>query len=128
MTIIELPPETVREVIFTCVVLHNILRSQYQGQNCGQQPGDDSHLQNKSNKQTDKPNDKHKSHKHTNPLTNISPTSRQTDKPNDKHKSNKQTNPMTNISPTNRQTEKPHKHNLLNITNIAYNVKATANL
>ena len=37
MTTIELPPETVREVVFTCVVLHNILRSQYQGQ----QPGDD---------------------------------------------------------------------------------------
>ena len=41
MTSIELPPETVREVIFTCVVLHNILRSQYQGRHGGQQPGDD---------------------------------------------------------------------------------------
>ena len=41
MTIIELPQATVREVVFTCVVLHNILRSQYQGQHCGQQPGDD---------------------------------------------------------------------------------------
>ena len=41
MTIIELPQATVREVVFTCVVLHNILRSQYQGQLCGQQPGDD---------------------------------------------------------------------------------------
>ena len=41
LTTIELPPETVREVIFTCVVLHNILRSQYQGQHGGQQPGDD---------------------------------------------------------------------------------------
>ena len=29
-TTIELPPETVREVVMTCVVLHNILRSQYQ--------------------------------------------------------------------------------------------------
>ena len=41
MTTIELPPETDREVILTCVVLHNILRSQYQGQHGGQQPGDD---------------------------------------------------------------------------------------
>ena len=41
MTTIELPPETVRDVVLTCVVLHNILRSQYQGQHCGQQPGDD---------------------------------------------------------------------------------------
>ena len=32
MTTIELPPETVRDVVLTCVVLHNILRSQYQGQ------------------------------------------------------------------------------------------------
>ena len=40
-TTIELPPETVREVVFTCVVLHNILRSQYQGQHGGQQPGED---------------------------------------------------------------------------------------
>ena len=39
-TTIELPPATVREV-FTCVVLHNILRSQYQGQPGGQQPGED---------------------------------------------------------------------------------------
>ena len=38
---IELPRETVREVVFTSVVLHNILRSQYQGQHGGQQPGDD---------------------------------------------------------------------------------------
>ena len=38
-TTIELPPETVREVVMTCVVLHNILRSQYQGQPAGQQPG-----------------------------------------------------------------------------------------
>ena len=38
---IELPPETVREVVFTCVVLHNILRSQYQGLHGGQKPGDD---------------------------------------------------------------------------------------
>ena len=34
-------PATVREVVFTCVVLHNILRSQYQGQHGGQEPGDD---------------------------------------------------------------------------------------
>ena len=38
----ELPPETVRDVVFTCVVLHNILRSQYQGiKYGGQEPGDD---------------------------------------------------------------------------------------
>ena len=30
-----------REVVFICVVLHNILRSQYQGQHFRQQPGDD---------------------------------------------------------------------------------------
>ena len=41
LTTIELPPETFWEVIFTCVVLHNILRSQYQGQHGGQQPDDD---------------------------------------------------------------------------------------
>ena len=41
MTTIELPPETVRDVVVTCVVLHNILRSQYQGQHGGQQPGGD---------------------------------------------------------------------------------------
>ena len=41
LTTIELPPATVREVVFTCVVLHNILRSQYQGQHGGQEPGDD---------------------------------------------------------------------------------------
>ena len=40
-TTIELPPATVREVVFTCVVLHNILRSQYLGQPGGQQPGED---------------------------------------------------------------------------------------
>ena len=40
MMTIELPPETVRDVVLTCVVLHNILRSQYQGQHGGQQPGD----------------------------------------------------------------------------------------
>ena len=28
-------------MVFTCVVLHNILRSQYQGQRGGQEPGDD---------------------------------------------------------------------------------------
>ena len=32
LSTIEVPPETVREEVFTCVVLHNILRSQYQGQ------------------------------------------------------------------------------------------------
>ena len=41
ITTIELPPETVRDVVLTCVVLHNILRSQYQGQHGGQQPGGD---------------------------------------------------------------------------------------
>ena len=41
MTTIELPPETVRDVVLTCVVLYNILRSQYQGQHGGQQPGGD---------------------------------------------------------------------------------------
>ena len=41
LTTIELPPATVREVVLTCVVLHNILRSQYQGQHGGQEPGDD---------------------------------------------------------------------------------------
>ena len=41
LTTIELPPVTVREVVLTCVVLHNILRSQYQGQHGGQEPGDD---------------------------------------------------------------------------------------
>ena len=33
--------ETVRDVGMTCVVLHNILRSQYQGQHGARQPGDD---------------------------------------------------------------------------------------
>ena len=41
MTTIELLPQTVREVVFTYVVLHNILRTQYQGQHGGQKPGDD---------------------------------------------------------------------------------------
>ena len=41
MTTIELPSETVRDVVMTCVVLHNILRSQYQGQHGAQQPGGD---------------------------------------------------------------------------------------
>ena len=41
LTTIELSPETVRDMVMTCVVLHNILRSQYQGQHGGQQPGDD---------------------------------------------------------------------------------------
>ena len=41
LTTIGLPPATVREVVFTCVILHNILRSQYQGQHGGQEPGND---------------------------------------------------------------------------------------
>ena len=41
MTTIELPPEIVSEVVFTCVVLHSILRSRYQGQHGVQQPGND---------------------------------------------------------------------------------------
>ena len=41
LTTIELPPQTVREVVFTCVVLHNILRRHYQGQHGGQESGDD---------------------------------------------------------------------------------------
>ena len=41
MTTFEFPPETARDVVVTCVVLHNILRSQYQGQHGGQEPGDD---------------------------------------------------------------------------------------
>ena len=41
LTTIKLPPETVRGVVMTCVFLHNILRSQYQGQHGGQEPGDD---------------------------------------------------------------------------------------
>ena len=44
MTTIELPTDTVREVILTCVVLHNILRSQYQGQHGAQGPADDDDL------------------------------------------------------------------------------------
>ena len=41
-TTIEVPRATVREVVFTCVVLHNILRSQCQGQPGDQQSGDDN--------------------------------------------------------------------------------------
>ena len=33
--------ETVREIVLTSAVLHNILRSQYNGQHGGQQPEDD---------------------------------------------------------------------------------------
>ena len=39
MTTIELPPETVMTCV--CVVMHNILRRQYQGQHGAQQPGGD---------------------------------------------------------------------------------------
>ena len=39
LTTIELPPATVRDLVMTCVVLYNILRSQYQGQHGGQEPG-----------------------------------------------------------------------------------------
>ena len=35
------PPETVREIVSICAVLHNILRSQYHGQHGSQQPEDD---------------------------------------------------------------------------------------
>ena len=45
MTTIELPPETWRDVVLTCVALHNILRSQYQDQHGGQQPDDDEGLE-----------------------------------------------------------------------------------
>ena len=41
MTTIELPPDTVREVILICVVLHNISRSQHQGQHGAQGPAAD---------------------------------------------------------------------------------------
>ena len=42
LTTTELPPATVREVVFTYVVLHNVLRSQYQGQHGGQVPRDNN--------------------------------------------------------------------------------------
>ena len=38
LTTMEQPPEMVRDVVLTCVVVHNILRSQYNGEYCGQQP------------------------------------------------------------------------------------------
>ena len=41
LTTIELPPEIVRDVGMTYVVLHNILKNQYQDQHGGQEPGDD---------------------------------------------------------------------------------------
>ena len=37
LTTMEQPPEIVRDVVLTCAVLHNILRSQYNGQHGGQQ-------------------------------------------------------------------------------------------
>ena len=39
LTTIELPPETVKDLVMTCAVLHNILRSPYQNHGA-QQPGD----------------------------------------------------------------------------------------
>ena len=39
LTTMEQPPETVREIVLTCAVLHNT--SQYNGQHGGQQPEDD---------------------------------------------------------------------------------------
>ena len=103
LTTIELPPETMREVVFTCVVLHNILRSQYQGQHGGQQPDhdddDDNQLclfkisqpfPNRSHphkKQTNlMPKRSHPPNKQTNPMPNIC------------HQTNRQTNPMPNIT------------------------------
>ena len=41
LTIMGQPPEKVREIVLTCVVRHNILRSQYNGQHGGQQPEHD---------------------------------------------------------------------------------------
>ena len=41
LTTIELPQVTARGVVFTCVVLHYTLTSQYQGQHGGQKPDDD---------------------------------------------------------------------------------------
>ena len=39
LTTIELPPDIVKDLVMTCAVLHNILRSQYQNHGA-QQPGD----------------------------------------------------------------------------------------
>ena len=36
----EQPPETVREIVLTCAVLHSILRTQYNGQHGVQQQED----------------------------------------------------------------------------------------
>ena len=44
LTAKEQPPETVREIVLTCVVLHNILRSQYNSQHGSQKPEDDEVL------------------------------------------------------------------------------------
>ena len=44
LTTIEKPPETVREMVLTFAVLHNIQRSQYNGQHGGRQPEDDEVL------------------------------------------------------------------------------------
>ena len=79
LTTVELPPATVREVVVTCVVLHNILRSQYQGQHGGQEPGDGD------NKQTNPmPNNSYPTYKQTNPVLNII-LKKKTHKPNSKH-------------------------------------------
>ena len=129
MTTIELPLETVRDVVLTCVVLHNILRSQYQGQGVmgqGQWPGKMAQYncyysnQSFSGLITSSFQDyqifqkqliscacsKYHNHLH-NHYHNISPPpNRQTNPiPNISHATNKQTNPVPNIShPPNKQT------------------------
>ena len=100
-TTIELPPETVREVIMTCVVLHNILISQYQGQPAGQQPGEDDGDdvpgdcgliggaagggQDKNYQIFQKQLISYACYRRTNPMPNITCTHGQTDKPHAKH-------------------------------------------
>ena len=44
LTTMEHPPETVSDVVLTCVVLRNILSSQYNGQHGGEQAEDDEFL------------------------------------------------------------------------------------